>query len=257
MNYFDTLYTASYNGASFVVQRTNDRFGRRIAQHLYPFRDTFWPEDVGKRPREFELDGFILGDDALAQLAFLQAACEIKGTGVLIHPLYGIQVVQLLEYTSQGGDHGRQVRVHFKFVEAGGRIFPTTSATSGTANAASGLSTASVASFLTTAGNAISSGLQVAIQAAITAATLVAVAQAAVKTATNIVSEVSSIGGNTGRNAAGSTGVSTGSITGTIASAGGVAAQASQVATLLGAGAQNQSIATASSLNLKSIASSL
>lgn len=255
--YFDTLYSASYNGAPFVVRRTNDTFGRRITVHKYPFRDTVWPEDTGKRPREFELEGFILGDDALAQLAFLQAVCEISGTGVLVHPLYGIQVVQLLEYSSQGGDHGREVRVHFRFMEAGGRIFPTVQASAGTASAANGLSTASVTSFLTSAGNAISAGLQVAIRAAIAAATLVAVAQAAVKTASNIVSEVSSIGGNNGRNAAGSTGAGSGSILGTIASGGGVAAQTAQVASLLGAGANSQSVASAGALNVQSIASAL
>lgn len=260
MTYFDTLYSASYNGAPFFVRRARDHFGRRVTVHKYPFRDTSWPEDLGRRPREFEIEGFLVGDDVINQAAFMRTVCEITGTGVLIHPILGIQVVQLMDFTSESGfDHGREIRVNFKFIEAGQRLFSalTTALGGNTLTASDNALTAFNTDFIGDLGTALSAGAQVALKAAITAATLVAVAQAAIKSASNIGAGVSSLSGPFGRNAGGATGSGASSIVGTVASVGGTVALAAEVTKLLNINATNQNAAADAGASLISTAGGL
>lgn len=258
--YFDTLYSASYNGAPFYVRRSHNDFGRRIVTHKYPFRDTVFPEDLGRRPREFEIVGFLVGDDVLSQFAWMQTVCELKGTGVLIHPILGIQNVQLLGLGMDSDvSHGRELRITFKFIEGGQRLFAaiTNSTGANTTNALTNMLGASVGDFINGITSAISVGEQAAIQAAVTAATLIAVAQAAVKSASNIAGSVASLPGPFGRNAGGATGSSSGSILGTVSSVGGAAAVAVSTSTQLGITAQNISNTVSSSSAFQSIVGAL
>ena len=207
MSYFDTLFSASYNGVPFVVRKADGEFGRRVVVHKYAFRNTPWPEDVGKKAREFEIDGFIEGDDVTAQLQFLLSVVELNGSGVLIHPSLGILNVTLLNLrTEESYEHGRVVMLHFKFIEAGKRIYPSV-ALVGNASSSGNLSFASIGNFVSNASNALQAGAQVALQATIAAQTLAAIAQAGIKTATNIASAASSVTGSSGRNPNATTGI--------------------------------------------------
>lgn len=257
MSYFDTLYTASYNGATFFVRRSGGEFGRRLAPHKYPYRDQIWSEDMGKRPREFEIDGFIIGDDVAAQRDWFVTVCELPGPGVLIHPTMGIQQVTLLHFrTHESMEHGREIKLSFKFIEAGERLFPVISLGSAdnTQTAADNVGSASSASFIDTIGSALAVGAQVATRAAVTVSTLVAVGGALAKNAGNVAAAARALPGPFGRTAAGATGSAAGSIAGSISSVGGVAAQVS--ALLAGAATARAALSTAGS-SLTSIAGNL
>lgn len=257
MSYFDTLYTVSYQGLPFSVLRNDGSFGRRFAQHKYPWRNTDWQEDMGKRPREFQIEGRIVGDDVAFQLAAFVAVCEINGSGILIHPTLGIQSVTLLDFkTRESFDTGREIRLMFTFKEAGQRVFPSLALGSGsnTQNAAGNLGIASTGNFIASITGAIGSGAQAAIQASTTVGTLAAVAGALVKNASNVAAAASSISGPFGRYAGGATGSSTGSITGSVSAVTGTAAQ---VTSLISGAAIAQGVVSSSGSVLKAIAGAL
>ncbi|HEV2363938.1 MAG TPA: DNA circularization N-terminal domain-containing protein, partial [Caulobacteraceae bacterium] len=103
MSFIDELRPASFRGVPFGVLRAESRYGRRLAVHEYPFRDTPWPEDLGKASRRFQLEGFLVSDsrvygggDVIAQRDAMVAAAEKNGQGALVHPVKGeIQVAVL------------------------------------------------------------------------------------------------------------------------------------------------------------------
>jgi DNA circularisation protein len=123
------LLPASFRGAAFVVLGADERGGRRIADHEYPFRDIPWAEDLGRRGREYRFTGYVVGDDASAQRDAVTAACEQKGPGSLIHPTLGFLQVACAEFeTEERWDKGRVIAFRFFFVEAGQLFYPTTGA---------------------------------------------------------------------------------------------------------------------------------
>lgn len=127
------LLPASFRGVPFAVSATSQGFGRRIAPHLYPGRDTPWMEDMGRAPRAFRLTGFIVADDVVylggpvaAQRLLLTAAAEKKGSGLLTHPTYGIVEVSC-RGLSMGEDlaAGSMSEISFDFIESGKQSFPS------------------------------------------------------------------------------------------------------------------------------------
>lgn len=122
-----SLLPASWRGASFGVRTTGWRTGRRVVTHQYPFRDLPYSEDLGREARHLSFSGFVVGDDAAFQASALLNACEQKGAGELIHPIYGSYQQQLVSVeTEERWDNGRVVEFRFQFVEPGEVFYPTT-----------------------------------------------------------------------------------------------------------------------------------
>ncbi len=127
------LLPASFRGVPFGVRRSNGVFGRRIALHEYPGRDTPWAEDLGRKARALRFTGFLLqndriyggGDIDLQRAAFI-AAIEAAGSGLLTHPVLGLMTVVCAEVSiSQDESAGTFSEFEITFYEAGQQQFPS------------------------------------------------------------------------------------------------------------------------------------
>ena len=125
-NYFTQLQPASFNSVAFFTRSNSTQVGRRNAEHVYPFRDEPWLEDVGRKARKYHITGFLIGDDVITQRNNMQDALEYPGVGVLVHPTYGrLSVVALDQCTfEEDMTHGRVIEMHLVFEESGQRIWP-------------------------------------------------------------------------------------------------------------------------------------
>ncbi len=122
-----SLLPASFRGVPFGVRSTGWRTGRRAVTHEFPFRDLPYTEDLGRSARRLAFSGFVVGDDAGQQAGRLLNACEQKGAGELVHPIYGNVKQQLLSVeTEERWDNGRVIEFRFQFVEPGEVFYPTT-----------------------------------------------------------------------------------------------------------------------------------
>ncbi|HSR78767.1 MAG TPA: DNA circularization N-terminal domain-containing protein [Xanthobacteraceae bacterium] len=130
--WWEQLQPASWRGVDFVMDAAENRAGRRTAVHEYPYRDTVWVEDLGRLPRRFAFQGFIVGDDVYQQRNAMIQACEQPGEGTLVHPTLGSVQCVLIEFsTTDRRERGRMVEIAFSFVVSGDIVFPQTSAATG------------------------------------------------------------------------------------------------------------------------------
>lgn len=128
------LQPGSWRGLGFVLDAGETHAGRRIALHEYPYRDTVWPEDLGKLPRRFNVTAFLVGNDVYAQRDAMIAACEQPGSGTLVHPTLGSVEVTLLDFTVvDRRERGRVVEIAMQFLLAGDVRFPTSVISTGDA----------------------------------------------------------------------------------------------------------------------------
>ncbi|BDD90864.1 hypothetical protein PanNE5_03040 [Pandoraea sp. NE5] len=163
-SYFEQLRPASYRGVPFVSLGSEAAFGRRNQMHQYPMRDTPWIEDLGRGARRIRMYGFVVGDDVIAQRDVMIAATETAGDGELIHPTLGRLTVNLDGFRSiEHWEKGRYFELHFEFIEAGQRTYPTaeTATTQSVLNAVTGLNVAAAINFAKTAMTAIAYGAAV------------------------------------------------------------------------------------------------
>jgi prophage DNA circulation protein len=79
----------SFRGVPFFAEVTQNTFGRRTALHQFPKYDIPYAEDMGRRAREFNVTGFVVGRDWESQRNALITACETPQAGTLLHPDYG------------------------------------------------------------------------------------------------------------------------------------------------------------------------
>lgn len=108
-NWHDQWQPGSFRGVSFKWRNVDAMLGRKTARHDYPLRDEAYIEDLGKRPREFMLECYVIGKNYTDQRDALIAALEKEGPGTLIHPTMGMMLVavngdvRMTESTSEGG----------------------------------------------------------------------------------------------------------------------------------------------------------
>jgi len=126
------LQPGSWRGVGFVLDAGDTVAGRRVAIHEYPYRDDAWAEDLGKLPRRFSIQAFLVGDDVYQQRDRMLKACEQAGAGTLIHPTLGsIQCVMLEFQCSDRRERGRVVELQFSFIIAGDVKYPSTATATG------------------------------------------------------------------------------------------------------------------------------
>lgn len=125
MSWRDRFLPASFRGIGFSIETADTSGGRRSVTHEYPNRDRPFVEDLGRRAREFQVEGFIVGEDYDRQRDALVEACEEEGPGTLVHPYRGtLQVVCTGITTREQVSEQRVVRVSMQFIEAGQARFP-------------------------------------------------------------------------------------------------------------------------------------
>ncbi|HEX7124679.1 MAG TPA: DNA circularization N-terminal domain-containing protein [Thermodesulfobacteriota bacterium] len=147
------LVGASWRGAPFFVDAADLEVGRRQARHEYPQRDIPYIEDLGRRAREYRLEGYVIGDTYMADRDRLIQAIEAPGPGTLVHPYLGTLTVTLTSCrVGERTTEGRLARFSFVFLEAGANVVPVAETDTGAAveTAAAAADAALQASFVRT-----------------------------------------------------------------------------------------------------------
>lgn len=125
MSYNDNLFKGSIRGVPFVMSTADTGGARRYVVHRYPKRDTPYLEDMGRKEREYTIEGFVIGDDAIQQRNNVITALEQEGIATLIHPTYGTIQVGVTNYSARDVmKEGRMARFSFTFIESGKNVFP-------------------------------------------------------------------------------------------------------------------------------------
>jgi prophage DNA circulation protein len=130
--WWQQLQPGSWRGCGFVLDAGQTAAGRRIAIHEYPYRDEAWAEDLGKLPRRFSVQAFLVGDDVYQQRDAMLTACEQSGAGTLVHPTLGSIECVMLEFSvTDRRERGRYVELQFSFILSGDVQYPATSIATG------------------------------------------------------------------------------------------------------------------------------
>lgn len=205
MAFFDRLQRASWRGVPFAVENEVERIGRRMVEHVYPYRDTVWEEDLGELPPQFTIVGFIVensliygGGEVIDQRNAIRTAAQAKGQGILVHPIYGRLTVNCLNLVIKAAqEEGCIFRLEFNFVQGGASIFPELLGALG--DLVGGLAGLADAAGLSAFGDDVlgplQSGISAAQSIAATAAEWVGQAQTLARDATSLYGTVSQLGG--------------------------------------------------------------
>lgn len=120
-DWLNTLWPASYNGASFFVERDKAEGGRRIVIHEFPHRDDTFNEDIGDGQRTFHVTAYLVGDRCDKDADALIGALSKEGAGTLVLPDQGqIQCRAMKPWSRERDrDHLGIVRVEATFVREG------------------------------------------------------------------------------------------------------------------------------------------
>ncbi len=129
----DNLQICSFRGIKFLIEGHSANFGRRIISHEFPEGEDPSNEDLGKKTRAYNLEGYIVanghysesdpryicGSDYFEHRNKLQDASEKRGSGVLIHPYLGRMQVECQNLTiSETVKEGGLAKLFFQFIES-------------------------------------------------------------------------------------------------------------------------------------------
>lgn len=89
------IQSASFRGVPFQVYMAGAELGRSMALHVFPNGSAPYPEDMGKAPQFYDVQGFVSGSSYMTQRDALEAAFQQSGPGTLVHPWYGSLYVAL------------------------------------------------------------------------------------------------------------------------------------------------------------------
>jgi prophage DNA circulation protein len=119
---------ASFRGVPFHTVDADLGIGRRSVVHEFPQRDEPFVEDLGRKARTFTVEGYVIGDNYLAERDALWAALEKEGPGELIHPRWGVLWVAVQDQAriKESPREGGLARFTITFIEAGSNVLPNT-----------------------------------------------------------------------------------------------------------------------------------
>lgn len=117
---------ASFRGVPFHTVDADLGVGRRSVVHEFPQRDEPYVEDLGRRARTFTVEGYVIGDNYLAERNALWEALEVEGPGELIHPRWGVLWVSVQDQAriKESPREGGIARFSITFIEAGRNVLP-------------------------------------------------------------------------------------------------------------------------------------
>jgi prophage DNA circulation protein len=93
MTWAENLLDASYRGVPISVMAEDLTGERSLSQHGVPYVDGDDVEDLGRGARKFALQVVFFGENYLLELQNLLRAVDTRGSGELIHPIYGSVIV--------------------------------------------------------------------------------------------------------------------------------------------------------------------
>lgn len=97
MSWRNRLRSASFRGIPFQVERLEHDCGRRVQLDMLPGRDVPVSGDLGRLPRDIQIEAFIVGPDYMDGADALEKACnDDPRPGGLLHPTLGLLIVRCL-----------------------------------------------------------------------------------------------------------------------------------------------------------------
>lgn len=133
MAWREKISQGSFRGVPFQTAESEVEIGRRVALHEYAGRDDPYPEDTGKKGRQFSFDCHVAGADYMAQRDALIAAFEQYGPGKLVHKFLGeLQVQVLTVRVRESNSELGMARFAVTVVESGKNEFPNNSVSTAT-----------------------------------------------------------------------------------------------------------------------------
>jgi prophage DNA circulation protein len=114
------LVPASFKGVAFKVEEGGRTGGRRVAPFEFPKANTPYAEDMGRAAKRWQITGYVIGDDYIAERDALMDACDSDGPGILIHPSFGSMNVMCGPVSShESRTRGGICVIEMSFFEAG------------------------------------------------------------------------------------------------------------------------------------------
>ena len=119
MGWAEELQDASFRGVQFECTSTNDAVSKALSVQQAPYSNDAFIEDMGNNPRNISINAVYSGDDYKTWADALEAALLETGSGELIHPVYGIKQVNVVDYAI---DHAAEsvdsCTISMKFIQA-------------------------------------------------------------------------------------------------------------------------------------------
>ena len=114
----DNLQKASFKKLEFFVSSHSLSVGRRLVSHEFPYQNEPYLEDMGRKSRQYNIEGFILAEDYFKLRNDFIKAAEAEESGTLIHPYLGSLKVKCETLsTKESKDNGRYASLSFVFKE--------------------------------------------------------------------------------------------------------------------------------------------
>ncbi|MFW1760555.1 DNA circularization protein [Acinetobacter calcoaceticus] len=98
MGWDTDLQDASFRGVLFECTSTKDTAPKTLAIKQAPYSNEAEIEDMGNDPRRISIQAVYTGSDYLTWVNALEAALSATGSGELIHPIFGVQQVNVVTY---------------------------------------------------------------------------------------------------------------------------------------------------------------
>lgn len=98
MGWQTDLQDASFRGVQFECTSTSDAVTKVLAIHQSPYSNDAEVEDMGNDPRKISIQAVYTGSDYLTWVNALESALLATGSGELIHPVFGVQQVNVATY---------------------------------------------------------------------------------------------------------------------------------------------------------------
>lgn len=119
MGWSTDLLDASFRGVQFECTSTDDSVSKALSIKQAPYSNDASIEDMGNNPRDISLNALYSGEDYKTWLDALEAALLATGSGELIHPVYGIQQVHVVNYNvTHNADNFDSCTIAMKFILA-------------------------------------------------------------------------------------------------------------------------------------------
>lgn len=119
MGWKDDLQDASFRGVQFECTSTEDTASKSLAIKQAPYSNSAAVEDMGNDPRKISLQAIYTGEDYKVWLDALEAALLATGSGELIHPIYGVMNVNVVNYAvSHSAEEVDTCKISIEFIQA-------------------------------------------------------------------------------------------------------------------------------------------
>lgn len=117
MSWKNELQDASFRGIYFECSTIKDAVSKAQAIHQAPFSDEASIEDVGKDPRKISINAIFTGNTYKADSDQLIDALNSRGSGVLIHPIYGMCNASVANYSiDHEADNVNACTINIEFI---------------------------------------------------------------------------------------------------------------------------------------------